>query len=529
MNNIRDILKSIYTVFDTMYFIWLILLYFLAIQKCFWKKETGRIKLFFVTTILNPIAIFTLFVAAVPRLFSKLMKNVVATPESLFGQIGINSVCTFFSGILIVLLIYLSSGLIAKWLEAPNRELVVFVALMHSVVVTLSMRDDFDSGADNWLFDTVTDIAADAVLFIASILLYCFVIKELASLSDRKHEIDTKLFIVPPAVFIILNNMFLTITRIYEEEHYFQDGAFLVVLFSDIILLLFIWAFHVITKNINAANEALEAKELAAKMEVEEARIEADLSVARSIQTSALPSVFPPYPDRKEFELYASMNAAKEVGGDFYDFYMLEQDSLGFLIADVSGKGIPAAMFMMKGKTIIKGLAENSQSPAEVFTVANEKLCEGNDAELFITAWIGFLDLKTGMVHVANAGHNPPVLIRDGKAEYVILKPGLMLAGMEGTIYKEQTLQLKKGDILYLYTDGVTEAMDADENQYGEDRLIELLSFGDDYPAPAGDNGIAGAVCELVTKDIEAFVQGAEQSDDITMLCIRYLGGTEEK
>ena len=162
--------------------------------------------------------------------------------------------------------------------------------------------------------------------------------------------------------------------------------------------------------------------------------------------------------------------------------------------------------------------------PAEVFTVANEKLCEGNDAEMFLTAWMGYLDLMTGEVLVANAGHNPPVLIRDGKAEYIILKPGLMLAGMEGMVYKEQTIKLQKGDILYLYTDGVTEAMDAEENQYGEDRLIKLLSFGDNYPAPSGDKGIAGAVCEMVSTDIDRFVQDAEQSDDITMLCIRYLG-----
>ena len=159
-----------------------------------------------------------------------------------------------------------------------------------------------------------------------------------------------------------------------------------------------------------------------------------------------------------------------------------------------------------------------------MFSAANEKLCEGNDAELFITAWMGYLDLSSGVVHVANAGHNPPVLIRDGKAEYIVLKPGLMLAGMDGMVYREQTLQLQKGDILYLYTDGVTEAMDADENQYGEDRLLKLLSFGENVPAPSGDTGIAGAVCELVSADIDRFVNGAEQSDDITMLCVRYLG-----
>ena len=524
MNNLRETLESIYNIFDTVYLIWLILLYYLAIKKCFWKKEKGRIRLFFVTLVLNPIVFFALSAYVGPRLFALPLRLFGLSTERTPGHIGINSVWMFFSGIIIVLLIYLFSGLIAKWLEVPNREFVTFVGLMHSVVVTLSMRDDFNTGADNWLFDTVTDIAADAVLFITSILLYHFVIKELASLSDRKRESDPKLFIVPPAGFIILNNMFLTITGIYEENYYFKDGSFLVVLFSDIILLLFIWAFHIITKNIIATNEALEAKERAAKMEIEEARIEADLSVAKSIQISALPCTFPPFPDRKDFELFASMNAAKEVGGDFYDFYMLEQDTLGFLIADVSGKGIPAAMFMMTGKTTIKSQAENKKSPAEVFTVANEKLCEGNDAELFITAWLGFLDLKTGMVHVANAGHNPPVLIREGKAEYVILKTGLMLAGMDGMVYKEQTLQLKKGDILYLYTDGVTEAMDMDENQYGEDRLINLLSFGDDYPEPLDDNGIAGAVCKLVKEDIDDFVQGAEQSDDITMLCIRFLG-----
>ena len=136
----------------------------------------------------------------------------------------------------------------------------------------------------------------------------------------------------------------------------------------------------------------------------------------------------------------------------------------------------------------------------------------------------GFIDLKTGAVQVANAGHNPPVLIRDGKAEYVKLNPGLMLAGMEGMIYKDQNLQLKKDDILYLYTDGVTEAMNEDEQLYGEARLLKLLSFKDNYPAPSGDNGVAGAVCELVKKDIKDYVQGAEQSDDITMLCLRFLG-----
>jgi sigma-B regulation protein RsbU (phosphoserine phosphatase) len=143
---------------------------------------------------------------------------------------------------------------------------------------------------------------------------------------------------------------------------------------------------------------------------------------------------------------------------------------------------------------------------------------------MFVTAWLGYLDLKTGLVRVANAGHNPPVLIRDGKAEYVILKPGLMLAGMDGVHYKEQTVQLVKGDMLYLYTDGVTEAMDKNEEQYGEERLRKLLSFGENYPAPSGENGVAEPVCDAVLADVRKFTDGAEQSDDITMLCVRYMG-----
>lgn len=254
------------------------------------------------------------------------------------------------------------------------------------------------------------------------------------------------------------------------------------------------------------------------------ARIDADLAVAKAIQEAVLPNVFPPFPEHKEFELYASMHAAKEVGGDFYDFYMVDKDTLGFLVADVSGKSIPGAMFMMRGKAIIKNLAESGKSPADVFYTANNKLYEGNDALLFITAWMGYLDLKTGLLHLVNAGHNPPVLIRRGKAEYVDLKHGMMLAVMSDMKYEECTLQLEKDDILFLYTDGVTEAIDPHQYQYGEERLLNLLSFGDRYPEPEGDNCMAGTVCELVKKDLDSFVSGAEQFDDITMLCVRYLG-----
>ena len=247
------------------------------------------------------------------------------------------------------------------------------------------------------------------------------------------------------------------------------------------------------------------------------ARIDAELAFAKAIQHSALPSVFPPYPGRKEFDIHAAMYTAKEVGGDFYDFYFVDEDNLAFMIADVSGKGIPAAMFMMQSKTLLKSCAESGMSIEQVFTTANEKLCEGNDAGMFVTAWMGLLNVKTGHMTFANAGHNPPLIKRaDGSFEYLRVKAGFVLAGMEGIRYRRNELQLNPGDVLYLYTDGVTEATDANEQLYGEERLLKLMN---------GQAAVsARSVCERVKADVDAFVGEAEQFDDITMLCLRYNG-----
>ncbi|MBR5381168.1 MAG: SpoIIE family protein phosphatase [Oscillospiraceae bacterium] len=249
------------------------------------------------------------------------------------------------------------------------------------------------------------------------------------------------------------------------------------------------------------------------------ARIDQELAIAQSIQQSALPSVFPPFPDRTDFSLYATMDTAKEVGGDFYDFYLLDDDRLAFLIADVSGKGIPAAMFMMTGKTILRDYAERGDEPAAVFRNANDKLCEENDAEMFITVWMGFLDTKTGLVRFVNAGHNTPVLIRNGEAQFLKQKTNLVLAGMEGVPYREQTVQLLPGDTLFLYTDGVTEGTDANEQLFGDDRLLQALSG----LTGEGEN-ICRDACARVKADLDRFVGEAPQFDDITMLCLRYDG-----
>lgn len=251
------------------------------------------------------------------------------------------------------------------------------------------------------------------------------------------------------------------------------------------------------------------------------ARIDAELAFAQAIQHSAIPSVFPPYPDRKEFDIHAKMFTAREVGGDFYDFYFIDENHLAFLVADVSGKGIPAAMFMMQSKTLLKSLAESKMSVEQVMTSANEKLCEGNDAGMFVTVWMGILDVKTGVLTFANAGHNPPILKKaDGTTEFVKTRPGLVLAGMEGVRYRKNEICLEKGDILYLYTDGVTEAANKNLELYGENRLISR--FG------AIRENCAEAVCEFIKNDVDAFSEDAEQFDDITMLCLCYRGPSDE-
>ncbi len=247
------------------------------------------------------------------------------------------------------------------------------------------------------------------------------------------------------------------------------------------------------------------------------ARIDAELEFAKQIQISALPNVFPAFPKRRDFDIFASMKPAKEVGGDFYDLYMTGTDTLHILIADVSGKGIPAAMFMMRAKTELKSLTESDLPINEVFTRGNAALCEGNDAGMFVTAWQGDIDLVNGVVRYVNAGHNPPVVRhKDGKFEFLRSKAGFVLAGMEEMRYKAQEFQLTEGDIIYLYTDGVTEATNAENILYGNDRLLEKLNS--EEWADMED------LCKNIKSDVDGFVGDASQFDDITMLAFRYIG-----
>lgn len=246
-----------------------------------------------------------------------------------------------------------------------------------------------------------------------------------------------------------------------------------------------------------------------------EKRIEQELEFARTIQDSALPKNFT-FP-RHDFELFATMDPAKEVGGDFYDFFFVGDDRLALVIADVSGKGIPAALFMMRAKTAIRGLAESGREPAEILYRANNTLCEGNDAEMFVTVWLGIIDLRTGQMQCANAGHEYPTLMRAG-GEYALFRDrhGLALAAMEEVRFKGYELQLEPGDRLFVYTDGIPEAIDEHTEQYGTDRLVNMLNATRDAPLRQ--------VLPAIRRDIADFAGGAEQFDDITMLGFAYYG-----
>ena len=255
----------------------------------------------------------------------------------------------------------------------------------------------------------------------------------------------------------------------------------------------------------------------------EKERLGAELNIASQIQEGMLPSIFPAFPDRKEFDVYASMHTAKEVGGDFYDFFLIDDDHLAVVMADVSGKGVPAALFMMASKILINNFsAIGRTSPAYILETVNHQICLNNPAEMFVTAWLGILELSTGTLRAANAGHEYPVIQHKG-SRYQLFKDqhGFVLGGMDGVRYQEYEIPLRPGDAIFLYTDGVTEATDRNNTLFGTERMIAALNrAGDDNPE---------TVLNIVKQEIDAFVGDAPQFDDITMLCLRYLGDSMKK
>ncbi len=252
------------------------------------------------------------------------------------------------------------------------------------------------------------------------------------------------------------------------------------------------------------------------------AATQTELNMATEIQTSMLPSIFPPFPNRSEFDIYASMDPAKEVGGDFYDFFMIDDDHLGMVIADVSGKGVPAALFMMSSKILINDHAIIGGTPAEILERVNKLVYENNDANMFVTVWLGILEISTGKLTSASAGHEYPMINTNGKYEILKDVHGLAIGAMPISKYRNTEVTLKKGDSIFVYTDGVAEATDAENQLFGTDRTLEALNA-----VPEGSS--QKEVLRCVRVAVDAFVKEAPQFDDLTMLGLKYKGPAAEE
>ena len=251
------------------------------------------------------------------------------------------------------------------------------------------------------------------------------------------------------------------------------------------------------------------------RVTAEKERIGAELNVATQIQADMLPRIFPAFPGKEEFDIFATMNPAKEVGGDFYDFFLTDEDHLALVVADVSGKGIPAALFMVISKTLIKNQAQMGGSPREILEAVNDQLCENNEAEMFVTVWLGILQISTGKLTAVNAGHEYPVLKKAGKPYEMLDDPhGFVMGVMPGMQYQEYELSLQKGDGIYVYSDGAPDAVNPQEEQFERDRLLAALNKDPDA-APS-------QLLKQVKDEIDLFVGEADQFDDITMLCMKY-------
>lgn len=269
---------------------------------------------------------------------------------------------------------------------------------------------------------------------------------------------------------------------------------------------------------IRFAQAARERQKLALKNE----RITAELSLATRIQANSLPKVFPPFPDRKEFDLYASMTPAKEVGGDLYDFFLIDDDHLCLVIGDVSGKGIPAALFMMVASTLIYHAAMKDTSPAKVLTLVNNQICSRNPEEMFVTVWLAVLEISTGKLTATSAGHEYPALKKAGESfELFKDRHGLAVGAMEGARYREYTIDMEPGTKIFVYTDGVAEANNSKEELFGTDRMIDALH--------KGENGTPQDVLQAVKQGVDEFVGKAPQFDDLTMLCLQYNGPEKQE
>lgn len=344
-------------------------------------------------------------------------------------------------------------------------------------------------------------------------ILAVYPLAEANATRDISLYVNTFMEVLVFAVMFLL--IFLLIKRVVVERMHKVNEGLELITNGDLSEEINVHDNKEFTELSNGINHTVDA--LKGYIAEAEARIDQELQFAKDIQAAALPRLTSAFTERPEFDIYASMDPAKEVGGDFFDFYYTREGKLNFLVADVSGKGIPAAMFMMRAKTQIKALAETGMPVNDAFTGANKGLCEGNEANMFVTAWIGSVDLEKGAIEFSNAGHNVPVLKHaDEPWKFIQNPPGFILAGMDGVKYRKGDHMLRPGDILFVYTDGVTEANNATNELFGDDRLLDALNLC--------ESDTMEGICKHVKSCVDNFAGNAPQFDDITMLAIRYNG-----
>ena len=330
-----------------------------------------------------------------------------------------------------------------------------------------------------------------------TVLLYNFLLKRMVKEVFTVMEGKMNRFMFVPFITSI---GFFFISQTVQTYGIMPDKGFDFILFYAIVCLVFALMYQLVFSNVLWSSRAMKT--------------EAELNVASHIQKNMLPCIFPPYPEREEFDIYATMMPAKEVGGDFYDFFLIDPDHLAIVIADVSGKGVPAALFMVIAKTLIKNNTAGMTEPKGIFEKTNDQLCENNEEGMFVTAFMGILEISTGVFSFVNAGHNPPLLKRKGQQfDWLSVKPGFILAGMEGMKYQQESITLSEGDELYLYTDGVTEAMNLEEELFTDQRLKEALNRHRELDLKE--------LLASMKQEIDQFANGAKQADDITMLALR--------
>ena len=369
-------------------------------------------------------------------------------------------------------------GKLARWTDKglPILLLLQILVILSNIIYPITFRVDANGNYQA----IVSALAEDIFLIISSVITTILIIR---SQNPRNQKAAALTFI-----FLPLLNYAMTLGEFGNASNYGMILMSLIVVYCIIF-------------NYNSSKLA---------------STQAELDMAREIQAGMLPSIFPAFPNRKEFDLYASMDPAKEVGGDFYDFFMIDEDHLGVVIADVSGKGVPAALFMMISKTIIQNYATLGISAAEVLSKANASLCAHNKMEMFVTTWIGILELSTGRMTCANAGHEYPAIYHDGKYSLFKDRHGFVLGGMEESRYREYEILLSKGDKIFVYTDGVPEAKNLNSEMYDTDRMIDALN--------AGAKADPKETLRIVHASVDKFVGIAEQFDDLTMLCLEYKG-----